>query len=141
MKRFVFLGLAAAALTALATDSHDTKSVQGNWTPVKAELGGQPLPEVVLKTISLKLGDGRYEVSVGGKSDKGTYRLDSSTTPKTMLITGTDGPNKGKSFPAIYELCGETLRICYDLSGVKYPTEFKSLEGSRLYLVTYQRKS
>jgi hypothetical protein len=28
----------------------------------------------------------------------------------------------------------------YDLSGAKRPTEFKSLAGTRLYLVTYNRK-
>ena len=57
-----------------------------------------------------------------------------------MTITGTEGPNQGKTFPAIYELKGDTLRICYDLSGAKRPTEFKSIAGTRLYLVTYNRK-
>ena len=56
-----------------------------------------------------------------------------------MTITGTEGPNHGKTFPAIYEIKGDTLRICYDLSGVKRPTEFKSVPGTRLYLVTYSR--
>ena len=31
------------------------------------------------------------------------------TSPKAMEVTGTDGPNKGKTFPAIYELKGDTL--------------------------------
>ena len=34
-----------------------------------------------------------------------------------MTITGTEGPNRGKTFPAIYELKDDTLRICDDLSG------------------------
>jgi uncharacterized protein (TIGR03067 family) len=57
-----------------------------------------------------------------------------------MIITGTEGPNHGKTFPAIYELKGGTLRICYDLSGAKRPTEFKTSAGTQLYLVTYNRK-
>ena len=57
-----------------------------------------------------------------------------------MAITGMDGPNRGGTFPAIYEFKGNTLRICYDLSGAKGPTEFKSTAGTRLYLVTYRRK-
>src|SRR4051794_40819519 len=36
-----------------------------------------------------------------------------------MDITGTSGPNKGKTILAIYEQKGDTLRICYDLSGKK----------------------
>jgi len=131
----------AASMTAFAADKpNDAKALQGIWMPVKAELGGQPMPDAVLKTITLKLDSGKYEVSVGGKPDKGTYTLDFATKPKSMTITGTAGPNSGKTFPAIYELKGDTLRICYDLSGAKRPTEFKSIAGTRLYLVTYNRK-
>ena len=96
--------------------------------------------EAILKSISLKLANGRYEVSVAGNPDKGTYTLDSISKPKGMTITGTEGPNQGKTYPAIYELKGDTLRICYDLSGAKRPAEFKSIAGTQLYLVTYIRK-
>jgi len=98
------------------------------------------MAEAVLKIISLRLDDGKYEVFVGDRPDKGTYTLDSTSKPKGMTITGTEGPNQGKTFPAIYELKGDTLRICYDLSGAKRPTEFKSVVGTKLYLVTYNRK-
>jgi uncharacterized protein (TIGR03067 family) len=129
-----------AARTAFAADLPDAKAIQGSWTPVKAELGGQPMADAVLKTISLKLTNGKYDVYVGGQPDNGTYTLDDTTKPKSITVTGTDGPNRGKTFPAIYELNGDTLRICYDLSGAKRPAEFKSLAGTKLYLVTYNRK-
>ena len=130
----------AASLTAFAADApDDAKAVQGNWKPVKAELAGQPMTDEVLKTISLKLDNGKYEVFVGVQPDKGTYTIDSTTEPRSMTITGTDGPNKGRTYPAIYELKGDTLRICYDLSGAKRPTEFKTRAGTKLYLVTYNR--
>ena len=133
--------IVAASLTAFAADPpDDAKAVQGSWTPAKADLGGQPMTEAVLTSISLKLDNGKYEVAVGGKSDKGTYTVDSTSKPKSMTITGNEGPNNGKTFPAIYELKGDTLRICYDLSGAKRPTEFKSIAGTKLYLVTYNRK-
>jgi uncharacterized protein (TIGR03067 family) len=131
----------AASLTAFAADPpDDAKAVQGSWTPAKANLGGQPMAEAVLKSISLKLDKGKYEVLVGDKPDRGTYTLDSTSKPKSMTITGTEGPNHGKTYPAIYELNGDTLRICYDLSGAKRLTEFKSIAGTKLYLVTYNRK-
>ena len=130
----------SASLAAFAAEPPDPKAILRNWTPVKAELGGQPIADAVLKSISLKLTDGRYEVFVGGASDKGTYTLDDSTRPKSITITGTDGPNQGKTFPAIYELRNDTLRICYDLSGAKRPAEFKTIAGTKLYLVNYNRK-
>ena len=141
MKHIFCISFAVAAtLTAFAADpTGDAKAVQGSWSPAKAELAGQPMPEAVLKTISLKLNNGEYYVSVAGSPDKCTYTIDFTTRPRSMTITGTQGPNHGKTFPAIYELKGDTLRICYDLSGAKRPTEFKSVAGTRLYLVTYSR--
>ena len=141
MKYFLSICLAVgASLNAFAAEPPgDAKAVQGNWKPVKAELAGQPMTDAVLKSISLKLDNGKYEVFVGGQPDRGTYTLDSATKPKSMTITGTAGPNNGKTYPAIYELEGDTLRICYDLSGAKHPTEFKTLAGTQLYLVTYNR--
>ena len=117
----------------------DAKLVQGKWKPVTAELSGQPMADAILKIISLKLTDGKYEVFVGNEPDRGTYTLDATTQPKSMVVNGTEGPNHGKTFPAIYELNGNTLRVCYDLSGEKRPTEFQSVAGTKLYLVTYQR--
>jgi uncharacterized protein (TIGR03067 family) len=133
---FVFV----VSCAAWGADMPDANAIQGDWRPVKAELGGQPMADEVLKTISLKIGEGTYEVHVGNSPDKGTVTVDSSTTPKSMAITGTEGPNKGKTFPCIYELKGDALRICYDLSGAKRPAEFKTVVGTKLYLVTYARK-
>jgi uncharacterized protein (TIGR03067 family) len=132
--------LLSAGVAFAADRLDDAKSLQGAWTPINAELGGNPVPDAVLKAITLKLDNGKYEASVAGQPDKGTYTLDSANKPKGMTVNGTEGPNRGKSFPAIYELGGDTLRICYDLSGTKRPAEFKSTAGTKLYVVTYTRK-
>jgi uncharacterized protein (TIGR03067 family) len=135
-----FLVLAAALATVAAGSLDDAKSLQGTWKPAKAELAGQPMAGEILKSISLKMDNGKYEVFVGELPDRGVYTIDPATKPKSITVTGTEGPNQGKTFPAIYELKGETLTICYDLSGAKRPAEFKSLPGTKLYVVTYNRK-
>lgn len=138
------LFLVVSLTTFAASETDDAKSVQGTWIPKTAELGGKPMADEVLKTISLKLDNGKYEVFVGDEPDRGTYTMDATSNPRGMTITGTEGPNNGKTFPAIYELSkddnGDTLRICYDLSGANRPTEFKSVAKTKLYLVTYTRK-
>jgi uncharacterized protein (TIGR03067 family) len=141
MKPLSFISVALAALlTACApSENPDLKSLQGKWKPAKAELAGQPMADSVLNALSLTLDSGGYEAFVGNIPDRGTYSLDSTATPKGMTVTGTNGPNQGKTFPCIYELQGDTLRICYDLSGTKRPTEFKTAAGTKLYLVTYTR--
>jgi uncharacterized protein (TIGR03067 family) len=143
MKYLLLVCLAAVSLLTVfaADDAADVKALQGSWVPVKAEFGGQLLPEDVLKTIILKLTNHDYEVTITGEqSDYGTWTIDTSTTPKSMTIVGTKGPNTGKTFPCVYELKADTFRICYDLSGAKRPAEFKTATGTKLYLVSYNRK-
>ena len=140
MKNLVLLFLAAAAcLVTSAAASPDARAIQGLWKPVTAVLAGAPMPDAVIKIISLRMDQGKYEVFVGDEPDRGTYTLDAGTTPRQITVVGTEGPNKGKTFPAIYELDGDSLRICYDLSGAKFPAKFESTTGTLLYLVTYQR--
>jgi uncharacterized protein (TIGR03067 family) len=121
-------------------DDAKDDTLQGTWLPSAAELGGQAFPDEVRKTIKLVLKDDKYTVTVGKEVDQGTVRLMPSATPKAMDITGTEGPNKGKTILAIYECKGDTLRVCYDLSGKKRPTEFKTEAGTQLFLVEYKRQ-
>jgi uncharacterized protein (TIGR03067 family) len=133
--------LAGTCRMSSAADASEAKALDGLWIPIKAELAGQPMADAVLKTITLKIENGRYEVMVGGALDAGTVTLESYAHPKAMKISGVKGPNAGKVFPAIYELKSGTLRVCYDLSGAKTPTEFKTSPGTQLYLVTYRRQA
>jgi len=129
----------AGTQATISTAGKDLEEVQGSWKPVEAVLEGQPMPETVVTSIRLKLEEGNYEVFVGDQADRGTYTLDGTSMPKSITIVGTVGPNAGRTFPAIYKLHGDTLRICYDLSGTQRPTEFRSTAGTKLYLVTYLR--
>ena len=141
LKLSVVLALVLAfSLAADGGDAKDGDNLQGTWLPSTAELGGKMFPDEVRKSIKLVVKDTQYTVTVGKEADQGTVKLNPSAKPKEMDITGTDGPNKGKTFLAIYELDGDTLRICYDLGGKNRPTEFKTKEGSQLFLVTYKRE-
>ena len=113
----------------------DWKMIEGAWIPVVAELGGKPLPQEFLKDTKLVLADGHYTYI----NDHGTYKLIPGETPKAMDITGKEGPNQGKTLLAIYELTGDTLRICYDLEGKTRPSEFATKAGTQQLLVSYKR--
>jgi uncharacterized protein (TIGR03067 family) len=128
------------ALTARGGDDKDGDTIQGTWLPATAELGGKQFPDEVRKSIKLVVKDDRYTVTVGKQVDQGTAKLNPAAKPKELDITGTEGPNKGKTILAIYERDGDTLRVCYDLSGKSRPTEFKTREDTQLFLVTYKRE-
>lgn len=142
MRLAVFICLAplfTAPMTTRADDAKKGESLDGTWVPSAAELGGKAFPEEVRKTITLVIDGDKYTVTAGAAPDKGTVKLNPKGTPKGMDVTGIDGPNKGKTFQAIYELDGDTLKVCYDLSGKGRPTEFKTKEATQLFLVTYTR--
>jgi uncharacterized protein (TIGR03067 family) len=120
-------------------DAADQKALEGTWTPTAAELSGKPFPDEVLKVMKLVMIGDKYTVTVGEAVDKGVVKIDAAKKPKTMDIIGNDGPNKGKTFLAIYELKGDTLRVCYDLTGKSRPTEFKTQKDTLIFLATYQR--
>ena len=153
MKHLILIGLAMVGMLAACASRpaetaqpDDAKSIEGVWQPITGEIGGQPVPDTVLNSIILKLENGKYEAMGGNLPDRGTYTMDSASKPKSMSITRTEGVNSGKTFPAIYELNfspsnGDTLKICYDLSGAQRPAEFKTTAGTQLYLVTYNRKT
>ena len=114
------------------------KMLEGTWQLVEGEVGGRKFPPQVAKGIKLTLSPGKYTVTAESK-DEGTVKYIPDTSPKAMEVTGTAGPNKGKTFLAIYELKGDTLIVCYDLSGKARPTEFKSKPDTQLFLATYKR--
>ena len=118
----------------------DADALQGTWLPTAAELGGKEFPEKVRETIKLVIKDNTYTVTVGKVVDKGTVKVNASAKPKEFDITGTEGPNKDKTIRAIYELDGDTLRVCYDLGLSGRPKEFKTDGEAKFFLVTYQRQ-
>ena len=126
-------------VVALGADAK-VDDLNGTWTPESAEMAGQALPEEARKAIKLVIKDEKYTVTIRERVDEGTAKTDAAAKPKTLDVTGTNGPNKGKTLLAIYELDGDKLKVCYDLGGKSRPTEFKTAPGSQHFLVTYQRQ-
>lgn len=132
--------LAAVLTCSAGENTGDARNIEGTWLPVKAELAGQPMTDASLKSIRyLKLARGKYEVQAESL-DKGDYTINPAAKPKVIDITGVEGANAGKKIPAIYQLDGDRLTICYGLGGTQRPTEFKTEEGTMNFLITYQRK-
>jgi uncharacterized protein (TIGR03067 family) len=134
---------AVAALLSICTfaaAAEPKSGTDGTWRPTSTELGGQKLPDEVQAAITLVIEGETYTLLLGPQPDKGTLKFDTAAMPMAMDIVGTDGPNKGRTILAIYELDGDTLRICYDLTGKARPTKFESPAGTQLFLVTYKRQ-
>lgn len=139
---FLSLGILAILCTPAYADKSqdDLKAMEGTWIPVSGELAGGVYPPDELKKIKLVIKGEAYTVTVDSKEDKGTVKLDSAKAPKQIDITGTEGPNKGKTIASIYEFVDkDTFRVCYALAGER-PSEFKTAKGEVKFLVTYKRE-
>ena len=80
--------------------------------------------------------DGRREMA-SGLTNAGwkSITLDETTTPKSIDIVGFAGKEneRTKTYPGIYELAGDTLRICYPEYGSQRPTKFESNGNDNLF--------
>jgi uncharacterized protein (TIGR03067 family) len=81
-------------------------------------------------------GDGRREMA-NGLTNAGwkSITLAPSTTPKSIEIIGFAGKGneKSKTYPGIYEIDADRLRICYAETSPKRPTKFESNGHNNLF--------
>ena len=65
--------------------------------------------------------------------------IDAAASPKTFDVKFHKGPHKGETSLGIYELDGDTWKICIGLAGVKRPTKFAAEPGTGHALETLTR--
>jgi uncharacterized protein (TIGR03067 family) len=132
------LALGAFAFTPAAW-ADDLKAMEGKWKVESAEAGGKKVEAEALKDLVVTITGERYELTTKDGPDAGSLKLDEAQKPKTMDATDTEGLDAGKVIKAIYELTGDTLRVCYALAGDERPREFATSEGAPWLLLVYQR--
>ncbi len=136
--------IASGVTAALADDKADVekelKKFQGTWTVELVEAEGKEIPIANFKGMTVTFEGDKYTVKIGEKViQTATQKLDPSKSPKSFDGTVAEGPNKGTVILSIYEISGDTLKVCFDPEGKKRPTEFKTAAGSQTTLAVYKR--
>jgi uncharacterized protein (TIGR03067 family) len=139
--RLLALSLFVVCVVSARADekADEWKALKGTWTVEKVIFNGVDAKDM-LGSVILTMEDGKYTVDFAGNAHKGSIELKLKEKPRQMDIDETEGPNKGTKTKAIYELNGDTLKVCYSLEGKDRPTTFESKEGSDTLFVVYKRK-
>lgn len=117
----------------------DEEAILGTWSFEKIDSGDakdEP-PADVLASMRLEFKkDGKMTISRGqaGKEKNGTYKLDPTAKVKTIDLI-----DERRTSPGIYELNGDTLKLCIaEGNNAVRPTEMKP-DGKRMAVVTLKR--
>jgi uncharacterized protein (TIGR03067 family) len=138
----VAVGLLLAADDAKDEVKKELDRFEGTWKWVSIDSEKEKVSADALKEIRLKLTDDKFVVT-GDTPDKafgGTFKVDPTKKPKTIDVTFGDGPQKGKTTLGIYELEGDTYKVCVDPEGKSRPTEFAIKPGSGYVLQVLKRE-
>lgn len=116
----------------------DLKKLQGTWFILTLEMEEQKYPTGGSK-IAIQ-GDRFVSLNMGAEYE-GSVTVDETQTPKTFDLLFEKGPEKGNKSLGIYELDGDTWKICLGLTGKRRPTKFAAEKGTGHALETLQRES
>jgi uncharacterized protein (TIGR03067 family) len=123
-----------------STPAEDIKKLSGAWMAVAAERDGKPAPDI--RGHRLVFMGEKFTIFSGGKVlYQGAYKLNPGRKPAQIDFVHTAGELKGKIWQGIYELDGESLKICDNAAGLDKPRpgQFLSRPDSGAVLVVFKR--
>src|SRR4029077_474556 len=82
-----------------------------------------------------------YKIRLDGKTGNDPYTITLDPKQRRIDVFHHETPKGtwGGSLKGIYEIQGNTLKVCYDLKGQRYPKSFEAGRGSGQVLYTFQR--
>lgn len=125
---------------AAASSAEDLKRLQGVWEITGGELNGSTISSFDLPSLVVAITDQSYRVDRDGAIDTGTFTIDPAKQPKQMDIRPKTGDDEGRTLLAIYEVDGDSLRICYASESAGRPSAFATEPDSGRLLINYKRK-
>jgi RNA polymerase sigma factor (sigma-70 family) len=102
----------------------DREFLQGTWAVDAREAGGKTAEADALKGAKVVVKGDTIAVSSPAGESRGTFWLDAASTPGTLDVTFTDGPEKGNKYVGVYEVDGDRWRFCRTVDSSRRPKEF-----------------
>ena len=121
-------GCSTAGLSSAYSPKEDAKKMQGSWKLTGAIYNGQTMDGAAIGDTRLSVSGDQYAMSHNGTTESSTFALGVSG-PRTIRVFHHENPLASQGFyggtlTGIYELSGDRLRICFDMTGRQYPKSF-----------------
>ena len=119
-----------APTTTPTTKPADTQALQGTWVVVKKVKNGAD--EAVSKDAGQLTfaGEQVFSTTEGKDTGSGRFTLDQTGTLKRIVFVAVTGPYAGRTFSAIYQIDGNTLKLAYS-TGNDNEARPKDFEGGQ----------
>lgn len=152
MKRLSIAGGLLAACATLGFGAQDNRRLevqmkediarlQGTWMIVSLEMEGHAVSPGMLAGARIAVQGDRFASTGMGAEYEGTIEIDPSPTPRTFNLKFLTGPEKGNTSFGIYEVDGDTWRICLTTRGNERPKKFAAEPGTGYALETLKRET
>ncbi len=109
--------------------------LQGRWQAESLVRDGETIPKADLAGLRVRVEGNRFFIEGDPDASDGTFELLPGTSPKGMNVTTANGDTA----LAIYELTGDTFKVCYAADGGSRPSEFTSGAYSGRVLAVYRK--
>ena len=121
------------------------KDLEGTYSAISMSKGGEPAPDVYLKTISFNVKGDTFTVTFkkdDASEDKAaTAVIDSTQKPIAIDLTPKDGPEAGKPMLGILKVEKDSITLCWTDRGEKTarPKEFTSTKENKQFLIVMKK--
>ena len=105
-------------------------ALQGTWDIVALTVDGQAMPPGAFDGSSITVKGSTFTTASMGAEYGGTISVDAGKSPKQLDLKFKSGPEKGNTSLAIFELDGDTFKLCLTITGKTRPAAFAAKRGS-----------
>jgi uncharacterized protein (TIGR03067 family) len=117
----------------------DLDKLQGKWNVTSLETDGQSIPATVFTGATIVVEGNRFSSLGMGGTYEGIVELEPNREPKAFDLVFTAGHAQGHRNLGIYQLEGDSWKICLATSGDIRPENFQTTAGSGFALETLER--
>jgi uncharacterized protein (TIGR03067 family) len=116
--------------------------LEGDWAMVSGVFSGAPLDPTMVTWCRRVTRGGLTTVVAGPQTMLAArFTLDTATTPHEVDYMNVEGPNAGQAQAGIFDLRGDTLRVCMAAPGKPRPADFSSKAGDGRSYTTWKGAS